>query len=190
MIRANLLPRPKEHVNLLGLSFDREHLREALAGLSLVLLVAFLGAGIEFLRLQRLQRAAADAERLLSVQAAERAEAKALALEVARYQEYSREAEAMRDSGARAAVAIARIGNGTPAHVWLDSIAPERQGYGLTGQSKTIEALGVTVLSLGRALPGERASLVSTEHHEGQTLRFTARLRNPEPDAAPAEAGQ
>jgi hypothetical protein len=58
----------------------------------------------------------------------------------------------------------------------------------LTGQSQSIDALGIAVLSLGRALPGERASLVSTEHHEGQTLRFSARLTNPEPDATPGEA--
>ncbi|MGP6159193.1 MAG: hypothetical protein ACLPYS_17080 [Vulcanimicrobiaceae bacterium] len=180
-----MLPRPKEHVKLAGLSLDGEYLREALYGLALVLLVAALGAGIELIRLERLHAAAADAEQLLAVQAAERAEAKTLALDVARYQEYSREAQAMRDSGARAAVAIARIGNGTPDHVWLDSIAPAHEGYGVTGQSKSIDALGVAVLSFGRALPGERASLVSTEHHEGETLRFTARLTDPQPDPSP-----
>jgi hypothetical protein len=185
MIRANLLPRPKEHITFFGLSLNGERLREALLGLLVVLFVALLGIGIELIRLQRLQGAASDAERFLSAQARERAEAKSLALDVARYQEYSREAQAMRDSGARAAVAIARIGNRTPAHVWLDSIAPTHQGYGLTGQSKSIDSLGIAVLSLGRALPGERAALVSTEHHEGDTLRFTASITNTDPNPTP-----
>jgi hypothetical protein len=176
MMRANLLPRPKERVNLIGLSLDREYLREALAGAAVVFIIALLGTGIELARLHRLHAAAYTTEALLRTQAGKRARAKALALEVARYQEYSREAELLRDSGARAAVEIARLGNATPSHVWLDSIAPGRGGYGLTGQSKSIDALGVAVFSLGRALPGERASLVSTEQHEGEALRFTARV--------------
>jgi len=185
MIRANLLPRPKETVRVLGLSFDGDYLRRALSALGTVLTVAGLGVGIESLRLHRLQDAGSKAEAVLAAHAAERTDTQRLALEVARYQEFAREAQAMRHSGARAAGAIARIGNRMPSDVWLDSIGPSGTGYGLSGGSNSVDALGVAALSLGRALPSERAAIVSTERHDRDSLHFTARLANPAPDATP-----
>ena len=37
MIRANLLPRPKETFSLFGLELDAEYLRQALVGLAIVI---------------------------------------------------------------------------------------------------------------------------------------------------------
>ena len=181
MIRANLLPRPKERVLLLGLDIDVDYLRQAVVGLAIVVAVALLGIGIESLRLHRLEAAAADADAAIAAGAPARAESKRLALDVARYQEFSREARLYRRSGADAAVALARIGNTLPDRVWLDAMDHDAGGYRLTGGSHSVDALGGTILAIGRALPSARASLVNIDNHDAARngVRFTARVAVP-----------
>jgi Tfp pilus assembly protein PilN len=178
VIRANLLPRRKEVVRLLGVDVDRDHVREALVGLCLIALVVALGTGIEELRLHRLEDALTARETLLTEQAPERALAKRVALDVARYQEIAREAQTFRRSGPEAAIAIARIGNTVPPAVWLESIERDADGYTLAGASRSVDALSGTVLSLDGALPRTSAALLSIDNHaaDRDSVHFRARL--------------
>ncbi len=177
MIRANLLPRPKERVGIAGIDFDAEYLRQSLLALAIVAIVAFAGVGIESLRVSRLETATAEQDRAIAANAPQRAEVKALALEVARYQSFAREAQAFRRSGADAAVALARIGNSVPERVWLTSLEHQTAGYDLVGAARSVDVLGGTMLSLARALPGANATLVNIDNRDrGEGVRFTARV--------------
>jgi hypothetical protein len=178
MIRANLLPRPKETVALFGFEFDGEYVRQALIGFAIVVAIALLGIGIETLRMHRLGAAARDAETALAVRAPERTESQRLALAVARYQEIAREAAAVRRSGGAAAVEIARIGNAVPSRVWLDSLAHSSNGFDLVGGTTSVDTLSGAILTLGDALPGRAASLVSIDNRDAAAdgIRFTARI--------------
>jgi hypothetical protein len=178
MMRANLLPRPKEMVSVFGLELDSEYLRQGLLGLAIVLAIAVIGIGIETLRLHRIEGTAIDQEAVLASRAAERSDAKRLALDVARYQEIAREEDSVRRSGAVAAVSIARIGNAVPARVWLDSLTHDTGGFELIGGSRSVDALGGAMLELGAALAGHKAVLVNIDNRNGSGdgVHFTARI--------------
>ncbi len=177
MMRANLLPRPKERVGFAGIDVDAEYLRQALFALAIVAIVALAGIGIESLRVARLEAAADEQDRIVASHAPMRAQIKALALEVARYQSFAREAQAYRRSGADAAIALARIGNSVPPSVWLTSLEHQTAGYDVVGGARSVDQLGSTMLSLGRAMPSSAATLVNIDNREREgTVRFTARV--------------
>ncbi len=176
MIRANLLPRPKETLGLFGLEFDAEYVRQALLGLGIAAVVGSLGAGIETLRIHRLTGAVAEAESALAARAPERAQAKRLALDVARYQEFARQAQFFRRSGGDAALTVARIGNEVPSGVWVDQIAREQNGYDLDGGSRSVAVISGAIVSLGNALPRSTASLVDIQNRGDDGVHFSARV--------------
>jgi len=189
MIRANLLPRPKENVRVFGFEFDAEYFRQALSACAVIVSVALIGIGIECLRIHRFEVTIASEEGVLATHTAQREQTKRLALDVARYQEFAREAEMFRRSGPEAAIAVARIGNAVPNRVWLDAIDRNAGAYQLSGVSTSVEALSGTILSLGRALPASSASLVSIDNRgaDGGGVKFSARVDEPSP--APVAAG-
>ncbi len=192
MIRANLLPRPKERVALAGLDIDAEYVRQALFGLLVVLAVVAIGVGIEMLRLSRLDAAATEQEARIAADAPRRAHVKTLALDVARYQSFAREARAYRRSGSDVAIALARIGNSVPARVWLDSLERQTLGYTVAGESTSVDTLGGTIVSLGKALPQTRATLVNLDNRQadGSGVHFTARVAGASsPDLTPPGPG-
>lgn len=178
MIRANLLPRPKDRIAIAGIDIDTEYLRQALVALFFVLVVAAIGIAIEMFRIARLGTAAAEQEVRIASEAPRRAELKAIALEVARYQSFAREAQTYRRSGADVAVTLAKIGNSVPSRVWLDSLAKQNDGYDVVGGALSVDTLGATIVSLGRALPEARATLVNMDAAQtnGGTIHFTARI--------------
>ena len=176
MIRANLLPRPKERVGLGGIDFDAEYLRQAIVALAIVAAIALAGIGIESLRVARLEAAVNQQDALIATNAARRSNAKALALEVARYQSFAREAQTYRRSGADTAFALAKIGNSVPDRVWLTSLDHQNSGYDVVGGALSVDALGGTMLSLARALPESNAKLVNIDNHNASGVRFTARI--------------
>ncbi|MBC5800201.1 MAG: hypothetical protein GIX03_07905 [Candidatus Eremiobacteraeota bacterium] len=176
MIRANLLPRPKETFGVFGVAFDAEYLRQALLGLAIAAAVTLLGAGIEALRVHRLTAAVAEADGAIAARAPERAQAKRLALDVARYQQFARQAQLFRRSGSDVAIAIARIGNEVPSGVWVDQIAHEQDAYDLNGGSRSVSVISDAMLSLGSAIPGTTASLVDIQNRSDDGVHFSARV--------------
>jgi hypothetical protein len=176
-MRANLLPRPRNMIAILGIEVDSEQVRQATFGFVAIVLVALVGIGIETLRLNRIASAASAAEMSLADRAPEREDAKRLALAVGRYQEIAREEATVRRSGAIAAVAIARIGNAVPPHVWLDSLTHDTNGFELAGGSESVDALSAAILGLGRALPDRPAALATIDNRDPTDgVRFTARI--------------
>jgi len=187
MIRANLLPRARERVGFVGVDIDSDYIRQTFFGLLVVVAVIAIGVSIELLRLTRLDAAAAEQERRIAADAPRRAEVKALALEVARYQAFASEAGAFRRSGTDAAIALARIGNSIPNRVWIDSVERVGDGgYTVAGGAGNVAVLGSTVVSLGRALPKTRAAIVTidTRQNDGN-VRFSARIADPASVASP-----
>ncbi|GAC1442285.1 MAG: hypothetical protein NVS2B3_08280 [Vulcanimicrobiaceae bacterium] len=186
-MRANLLPRPKERINFASIDLDAQYVRQALLAVALVALVALAGIGVETLRVARLEAAAAQQDAAIAVNVNKRAEIKALALEVARYQSFEREAQAFRRSGADVAVALARIGNSIPDRVWLTSLQHQTAGYDVVGGARSVDQLGGTVLALGRALPRTRSTLVNIDNRSKTGVQFTARVgaAPPAPDVVP-----
>lgn len=182
MMRANLLPRPRVTIDLFGFALDSDHFRTALFGCVVVLAVSLIGYGIERIRLHRLESLALQSEVTFSASATRRAETKSLALEVARYQEFAREARSLRRSGPDAVIEIARIGNSVPSHVWLESLNREMRGYRVAGRSQSVDSLSGTILSLGRALPGAGASVIDIDNRaaDGEGTIFSAKLSTPE----------
>ncbi len=176
MMRANLLPRPKESVGAFGVEFDADHARQALTGLALVAVVTLLGTGIEQFHVRTLQTAAGQLETLLAARSAAREDSKRLALEVARYQEFERRLQMARRTGADAALAIARLGNRVPDHVWLDSLTRTDGGYDLNGGAVDVDVVGRAIAGLERALPSNTAALVSVENRSADGVRFAARI--------------
>ncbi len=176
MIRANLLPRPKETFGAFGVELDADYVRQALLGITIVVVVALIGIGIEQLHQSRLRGVAESLERVIASHASERAESKSLALEVARYQEFARQAQASRRSGPEAAIAIAHIGNDVPGHAWLDSLAHSDSGYDISGGAVSVDEISSTILRLGGALPASAATLVSIDNHEHEGVRFNAHV--------------
>lgn len=186
MIRANLLPRPKETLSLFGLELDREYLRQALVGLAIVIGVALIGIAIEQLHIRHLAAQALDQETAIAADAPRRSQAKALANDVARYQEFARQAQFFHRSGADAAVAVAEIGNRVPGNVWLDGIAHTGTGYDLTGGARSIDAVSGAILALGNALPGSDASLVNVQNKPDDGIAFSARVGAPSSGPGPS----
>ncbi len=176
MIRANLLPRPKETLGLFGVDFDAEYLRRAFLGLAIAAVVALLGAGIEALRIHRLTGAVAEADGAIAARAPQRAQAKRLALDVARYQQFARQAQLFRRSGSDVAIDMARIGNEVPSGVWLDQIAHEQDAYDLSGGSRSVSVISGAMLSLDNAIPGTAASLVDIQNRGDDGVHFSARV--------------
>lgn len=188
MIRANLLPRPKETISLFGLELDREYLRQALVGLAIVIGVALIGIAIEQLHIRNLQAQALDQESAIAANALRRAEAKALANDVAHYQEFARQAQLFRRTGADAAIEVARVGNRVPSGVWLDGLAHTGTGYDLTGGARSIDAVSGAILALGSALPGNAASLVNVANKPDDGIAFSARVGTPSASPGPSPA--
>ncbi len=176
MIRANLLPRPKETLGAFGVELDADYVRQALLGFAIVVVVAFLGIGIEQLHVRGLQTAADRFDAVLAERSSARAESKRLALEVARYQQFARQAQTSRRSGPAAAVDIARLGNGVPNRVWLESLAHSSAGYDLSGGADNVDVVSGAIVTLGRALSNNGASLVSVENRPGNGVRFDAHV--------------
>jgi len=163
MIRANLLPRPKESVSLFGLRVDSEYAREAIAALGLSLLVASIGFSLETLRIAHLEADVAAQERAIDARSTERASAKDLAIETARYERIDRDAHLYRTSGNAIAVQIARLGNRTPNNVWLDTMEHTESGYTVSGNARSIAGVGNAMAAFGGAPDILRADLVSID---------------------------
>ena len=176
MIRANLLPRPKERVSLFGFRLDTQYVRQAALGLAIVIAVALIGMTLERVHIGALEAKAADLESGIALDAARRNEAKSLANDVAHYQEFARQAQLFRRSGADAAVAVAQIGNRVPVGVWLDGMSHAGSGYDLSGGARSIDAVSGTVLALGSALAGSEATLVNVENKPSEGIAFSARV--------------
>ncbi|MGH7728850.1 MAG: hypothetical protein ACREM2_08675 [Vulcanimicrobiaceae bacterium] len=176
MIRANLLPRRSDRLSLFGATIERDLLRRLGIGLAVIVAVALLGIAIESLRLQRLGALAQREEAILAREAPLRRAAQRLAMEVAGYQEFAREAAATRASGAQAALAIARLGNAIPRDAWLDRLAADAGGFTVSGASRSVSAIGRTIVLLGRAFPAARAGVVSLDDRDRGPLRFTAEV--------------
>lgn len=178
MIRANLLPRAKERIGFGGFDIDSEYVRQAFFGLVIVAVVVTIGVGIELLRLSRLEAAAGRQELRIAANAPQRAQAKSLALEVARYQNFANEARAYRRTGTDVAIELARIGNSVPDRVWVDSLERGSDGaYTVAGGSRTVDVLGGTIVSLGRAIPQTHASIVNIDARQNDgNVHFSARI--------------
>lgn len=178
MIRANLLPRARERIDFGGIDIRSEYVRQTSFGLLVVAVVVAIGVGIELLRLSRLEAAATQQEIRIAANAPQRAQAKSLALEVARYQSFAAEARAYRRTGTDVALALARIGNSVPERVWVDSLERSTDGaYAIVGGAKNVDMLGGTIVSLGRANPQTHASLVSIDARQNDgSVHFAARV--------------
>jgi Tfp pilus assembly protein PilN len=178
VIRANLLPRRRETINAFSFELELDLLREIGLALAIVLVVAMIGIEIERVRVDRLTDAATQLEARVAANAPQREESRQLMLDVARYQEFEREASAYRRSGTLAATAVATIGNAVPEHVWVDEITRADNGYTIAGGSRSVDSLAGAIASLGRARPNDRASLVNISNRErdGAGVHFTARL--------------
>lgn len=181
MIRANLLPRPRETSSIAGIRVRRTVLRELTAGCLVIVAVAAVGFAMETLRLRSLNATSQDFAARIAAQAPQRNEVKALALDVARYQEFVREANTFRRSGPAVAVAVARLGNAVPQRVWLESLNYESRGYRVAGGAASIEALSATLRNLDQALSGTTASLVDIDNRDSYRggATFTARINSP-----------
>ncbi len=178
MIRANLLPRRRETINAFSIEIELDLLREFALACAIVFVVAIIGVEIEHLRIDRLTDAASQLETRVAADATQREQSRQLMLDVARYQEFEREASAYRRSGTLAATAVATIGNAVPEHVWVDEITRADNGYTIAGGSRSVDSLAGAIASLGRAQPNDRASLVNISNRErdGAGVHFTARL--------------
>ncbi len=186
MIRANLLPRSKDSIGLFGLRLDAEYVRAVMLGFVIVVVVALLGTVIEEFRIARLTAALTQSQTFIDARSPERARAKRLALEVARYQEFARQTQLFRRSGADAAIAVARIGNGVPSGVWVDDIAHQQNSYVLSGGSRSVSDISGAIFLLGHALPANTASLVDVQNRWRSDVLFDARIAPQGENLAPA----
>ncbi len=169
---------------MFGLSLDTDHLRAFFAGIALVALVASVGLALERMRIARMTSSLERAETELARHAPERNDVRTAIAEIARYRAFAHDAAAFRRSGTDAAIAIARIGNAIPAHVWLDRLERDDTGYALGGGARTIEAVGRTMLALENLDAASRAELVSLDTPpagDPNDLRFSARIVRREP---------
>jgi Tfp pilus assembly protein PilN len=178
MIRANLLPRPKETLSFFGLRFDSEYAREAVAALGLSVLVASVGFSLETLRIVHLEGDVAEQERAVDVRSIEREAANAVALETARYERIDRDAHIYRSSGNAIAVQIARIGNRIPSDVRLDTIEHAETGFTINGDARSIAAIGNAMTAIAGVPDIRRADLVSidADRSSADSAAFTANL--------------
>jgi Tfp pilus assembly protein PilN len=178
MIRANVLPRPKESISLFGIRVDSEYAREALGALGLSILIASIGLSLEAMRIAHLEADVAEQERAIVSRSIERAAAKELALETARYELIDRDARLYRTSGNAIAAQIARIGNRIPSGVWLDTIEHTNSGYTVSGDARSIAGIGDTIDGFSRVPEVLHADLVSIDgsHSSTESALFTANV--------------
>jgi Tfp pilus assembly protein PilN len=178
MIRANLLPRPKETLSLFGLRLDSEYAREGIAALGLSVLVASVGFSLETLRIVHLESDVAEQERAVDFRSIEREAAKAVALETARYERVDRDAHFYRSSGNAIAVQIARIGNRIPNGVRLDAIEHAENGFTVNGEARSIAAIGNAMTAFAGVPDIRRADLVSidADRSSADSAAFTANI--------------
>jgi hypothetical protein len=175
MIRTNLLPQNKRTLGALGFEVGGDHLRDAILGVAAIAAVSSIGVGVETLRVHRIDAVLALAATAVANRSAERAMSTTLALQVSRYQEIAREAEADRQSGTSAALAVAQIGNAVPGGVWLDSLTHDSAGFVLSGTAESLDAVSTTISRLEETTSGRRATLVSIDNRDGW-IHFTAKL--------------
>jgi Tfp pilus assembly protein PilN len=178
MIRANVLPRPKESVSLFGIRVDSEYAREALGAFAFSVLIASIGFSLETLRIAHLEADIAEQERAIDARSTERASAKDLALEAARYERIDRDARLYRSSGNSITVHIARIANRIPSDVWLDTIEHTDSGYTLSGDSRSIAAIGDAIAGFSGTPEIVQADLISIDASRSHTASalFTANV--------------
>jgi hypothetical protein len=176
MIRANVLPRPKEAVSLFGIRVDAEYAREALGALGLTVLIASIGLSLDAMRIAHLEADVAEQERAIDARAIERASANDLALETARYERIDRDARLYRSSGNAIAVQIARLGNRTPIGVRLDTMEHTESGYTVSGDASSIAGIGDAIAGFSHAPGILQADLVSIDASRSSTesALFTA----------------
>jgi Fimbrial assembly protein (PilN) len=155
-----------------------DHVRQALTGLGSVIAIVIVGIAIETFRLQRLETMAHNSDTALFARASMRVKSQRLTNDLARYREIGREAKTVRLSGPFAAVSIARIGNAIPARVWLESLDRTSNGFELSGQSLSVDALSEAMLSLARVSSHGTALLVSIDRRDttSNIIRFTLRI--------------
>ena len=174
MIRANLLPRARMRLKFGRTEIDAALIRDAVLGLAIVLVAGSASLAIELFRLQTLTHSAAAYQRIADAHLAQRREAQRVALELARLQALDRYASSARDSGTHAAIAVARMGNALPEHVWLDRLNATPDGFELNGEAVSTDVLSTAVVDLARVIPGKDASLATVDRREGGALHFSA----------------
>jgi len=181
VIRANLLPPRKEKLRIFGVGIERELAATWAFAAAAVAAVAAGTFGVEALAAARAQRDVDAATAAVAAHAAFRSRAQALALEVARYQEFARELDIVSPSGSERADDVVRVGNALPRRVWLDSLVSSGDHIELSGTSASLEAMGTALAALDGALPGSTATLVRLERLQtgARALRFAARMDAP-----------
>jgi hypothetical protein len=177
-MRANLLPPRKETLRLFGVGIERELAATFALGATVVATAAAGTFGLETLACSRLQHGVDVATAAVAAHAPFRARAQALALDVARYQEFARELALVSPSGPERADDVVRVGNALPQQVWLDSLVFSGDHIELGGTSASLQALGTALESLDGARSGSTATLVRLERTPSnpRALRFAARL--------------
>jgi hypothetical protein len=181
MIRANLLPPRKDKLRFFGVGIEREIAATLAFAATTVAGTAAGTFGLEALVCGRLQRDVDAATATVAAHAPFRAQAQALALDVARYQEFARELAIVSPSGLERADDVVRVGNVLPQRVWLDSLVSAGDHTELSGTSVSLEMMGTALTALDGALPGSNATLVRLERpkSDARALRFVARLDAP-----------
>jgi len=176
MIRANLLPRPKEHLNVFGFRIDAEYFKETMLALLAVSVVALTCIAFEYFRAYRLAAASIDAEAIIASQSDHRRKTHEVALDLARLQALERATGILHNTGNDAALAIARIGNPFPAGTWLDAISVTNAGaFRLSGGARDIDSLSVAIRNLAHAGAGGASPAVDIADPDQGALRFTIR---------------
>jgi hypothetical protein len=178
MIRANLLPPPRDALRVLGATVDRRYAREGAIGLVVLCAVAALTFGIECWRASALQAQAVSLERLVAEDAPRRRELAAAAIDVARLEQLQREADARRRSGNDVAATLIAIGNAMPARVWLDGIERGTNGFTVDGGAPSLDDVGDALVSVARWLPRYVPSITSIARADGGgSLHFSVQLQ-------------
>jgi len=175
VIRANLLPREAESLTILGVGIAVQDVRRIIA---LTILAAILLAGVggvQIWRERQLLAAATDAEAQLDLQSQLRRRVAALARDVALLQRIERESAVARNSGNRAALAIARIGNAIPPRVWLSTLDRHPDGYFISGSGDSYGGIATALRALDHVVSPKRARLGGASRSATGVL-FTIRL--------------
>lgn len=176
MIRANLLPRERSRVVILGLSLEIDRIHYA-AAVALIATLAFSAtAAIEWWRAQYVREAALRLEVSLARQDHLRRRVASLAREVALLQQIDRESEDAHHSGNDAAAALGRIGNAVPAGVWLDALTPAPDGYLMSGGGRSLDEIAAMLSAFARL--DAAVALVRIEQPIGSNrLGFAVRVK-------------
>lgn len=175
MIRANLLPREPASLTILGVGIAVQDIRRIIA-LTILATILLAGvSGVQIWRERQLLAAAADAEAQLDLQTQLRRRVAALARDVALLQRIERESAIARNSGNRAALAIARIGNAIPRGVWLNTLDRRPNGYFISGSGDSYDGVAAALRALDRVGSPNRARLGGASRNATGVL-FTIRL--------------